>query len=134
MVWLDGQNLILASGTKKLAPRKYSPFRVAKKISPVAYCLDLPGTLKIHDVFHLNLLSLHRETPQYGLAFTPPPPDLIDSQEEQEIEAILGKHKRAGSETSQYLIKWRGFPSSENEWVDKTAMHADHLIEQFEVA
>jgi len=134
LVWLDGRNLSLANGTKKLAPKRYGPFRITKKISSVAYRLDLPTTLKIHNVFHLDLLSPYNETAQYGPAFVPPPPDLINGQEEQEVEAILNKRKRSGSGTTQYLVKWKGFPSSENEWVDKTHMHADHLIKQFEAA
>ena len=45
--------------------------------------------MRIHDVFHIDLLSPFIETKQFGPSFTPPPPDLVDSQEEQEIEAIL---------------------------------------------
>jgi hypothetical protein len=32
-VWLEGKNLNLAVGTKKLTPKHYSPFKVLKKIS-----------------------------------------------------------------------------------------------------
>jgi len=62
----------------------------------------------------------------------PPPPDIIDRQVEQEVEAILGMRKGQGSGAPQYLVKWKGFPSSENEWVDREHMHAEDLIAQFE--
>ena len=66
--------------------------------------------LRVHDVFHLDLLSPYRETAQYGLAFTPPPPDLIDRHEEQEIEAILNMHTKQGGKATQYSVAtaWLG--------------------------
>ncbi len=45
--------------------------------------------MRIHNVFHADLLNPFTETEAYGPAFTPPPPDLVEGQEEQEIKAIL---------------------------------------------
>ena len=87
--------------------------------------------MRVHPTFHINLLTPYKETDQYGPAFTPPPPDMIDGQEEQEIEAILDERRKGRGRKLQYLIKWKGFPSSENEWVAKEDMHADELINQF---
>ena len=55
-VWLEGQNLKTHHPMAKLAPRRYGPFRIAKKLSPVTYRLTLPVTMKIHPVFHVDLL------------------------------------------------------------------------------
>ena len=44
----------------------------------------------------------------------PPPPDLVDGEEEWEIEAIMA-HKKM-QHGIKYLVKWKGFPSSENTW------------------
>ena len=41
-VWLEGTNLKRIEGTLKLSPRQYGPFRVATKVSHVAYRLNLP--------------------------------------------------------------------------------------------
>jgi hypothetical protein len=43
-VWLEETNLKQIGGTLKLSPRQYRPFRVATKISHVAYCLTLSET------------------------------------------------------------------------------------------
>jgi len=44
--------------------------------------------MKIHNVFHTDLLLPHKEMEQYGTPFTRPPP-IIDSEEEYKIENIL---------------------------------------------
>jgi hypothetical protein len=44
---------------------------------------------RIHPVFHTTLLSPYRENDVHGLNFINPPPDLVDGEEEQEIEAIV---------------------------------------------
>lgn len=102
-----------------------------KQISPVAYRLALPDHMKIHDVFHVDLLTPFVETLAHGPAYTPPPPDLINEHEKQEVEAILDSRHKGHYGPLQYLVKWKGFPSSENEWVDKTLMHTDELITRF---
>jgi hypothetical protein len=88
-VWLEGTNLKRIEGTLKLSPRQNGPFRVAAKISHVAYCLTLPKTWKIHNIFHASLLTLYKETPKHGLNFLEPPPDIIDDTPEWEVETIL---------------------------------------------
>jgi hypothetical protein len=50
-------------------PRRYSPFKITKKISPVAYQLDLLQSMKIHNVFHVDLLSPYKETEAYGTPY-----------------------------------------------------------------
>jgi hypothetical protein len=46
---------------------------------------------------------------------------IIQGEEEYEVEAILdhrgGKHRR------QYLIKWKGYPSSDVTWELRRALH-----------
>jgi len=78
-VWLEGHNLSIA-GNHKLSPKLYGPFKVSQKISPVAMCLDLPASMKIYNVFHTDLLLPYKETEQYGMPYTHPPP-IIDSEE-----------------------------------------------------
>ena len=58
-------------------------------ISPLSYQLKLPVQWKIYPVFHVTLLSWYQETNVHGPNYLPPPPDLIDGQEEHEVEALL---------------------------------------------
>jgi len=82
----------------------------------VAYQLQLPLSWKIHPVFHASLLLPYSKTPAYGPNFTQPPPDLIDGEEEYEVKQIKSHQHHGRSRKLQYLIKWKGYPESNNTW------------------
>jgi RNase H-like domain found in reverse transcriptase/Reverse transcriptase (RNA-dependent DNA polymerase)/Integrase zinc binding domain/Chromo (CHRromatin Organisation MOdifier) domain len=131
LAWLEGKNLPLAHGTAKLAPRRHGPFRVTEIVSPVAVRLELPPQWKIHPVFHISLLTPYSETPSHGPNFTRPPPDLIDGEEEYEVEQIRSHRTWGRSKTLQYLIKWTGYPESDNTWENADQIHAPKLIKLY---
>jgi RNase H-like domain found in reverse transcriptase/Reverse transcriptase (RNA-dependent DNA polymerase)/Integrase zinc binding domain/Chromo (CHRromatin Organisation MOdifier) domain len=131
LAWLEGKNLPLAHGTAKLAPRRHGPFRVTKIVSPVAVRLELPPQWKIHPVFHISLLTPYTETPSHGPNFTRPPPDLIDGEEEYEVEQIRSHRTWGRSKTLQYLIKWAGYPESDNTWENADQIRAPELIKLY---
>ena len=87
-VWLDSRNLKINFPSQKLAPRQEGPFEISQVISLYAYCLRLPPTWKMHSVFYTSLLSLYKETPEFGPNFIPQPSELIDREEEYEVETI----------------------------------------------
>ena len=126
-VWLESKNLKLWYKSWKLAPKQEGPFKIQKVLGPLTYWLELPKQWKIHPVFHTTLLSPYKENDTYGNNFTHPPPDLIDGQEEYEVEAILS-HKQLGRGYS-YLIKWKGYPSSDNSWEpEQNIVNAPELL------
>ena len=119
-VWLEGHNLRIDRPSAKLAPKRHGPFTIKKVLSPITYQLELPPQWKIHDVFHADLLTPYRETELHGPNFMRPPPDLIDGEEEYEIKEILQSRRHGRGRKVQYLVKWKGYPDSENMWVDGT--------------
>jgi hypothetical protein len=59
-----------------------------------------------------------------------PPPDIIQGEEEYEVEAILDH--RGGKRRRQYLIKWKGYPSSDITWELKWALrHAPDIVTRY---
>jgi hypothetical protein len=114
LVWLKGKNLPLPYGTAKLTPQHHGPFKIIKIISPVAVQLKLLAQWSIHPVFHTSLITAYTETPSHGPNFTRPPPDLIDGKEEYKVEQIRSHHTWGQRKTLQYLIKWKGYPESDN--------------------
>src|SRR3984957_696685 len=130
-VWLEGRHLRTNQPTAKLAPRRHGPFPIVQVMSPVTYRLELPTQWSIHPVFHIDLLTPYRETPTHGPNYSRPPPDLVDNAEEYEVEKILDSRKFGRGCKLQYLVKWKGYPDSENQWVDKNDVFADEAVREF---
>jgi len=97
----------------------------------VAYQLALPLSWGIHDVFHTSLLLPYRETTVHGPNFTCPPPDLIEDEEEYEVEAIINHRCHGRRRQLQYLIKWKGYPLSDNTWEAAEDVHAEDLVKGY---
>ena len=130
-VWLEGRNLQIDRPSVKLAPKRYRPFKIRKVLSPITYQLALPPQWKIHDVFHADLLTPYHETELHGPNFARPPPDLINGEEEYEVKEILQSRRFGRGCKVQYLVKWKGYPELENQWVDWDDLHADEVIADF---
>ncbi len=131
-VWLDGKHLRTNQATTKLAARRHGPFKVLEVLSPVNYRLELPTQWSIHPVFHIDLLTPYRETVTHGVNYQRPPPDLIEGKPEYEIEKIVDERHFGRGHRHQYLIKWKGYLDSDNQWVNKKDMHADEAIRDYE--
>ena len=131
MVWLEGTNLKLPYQSIKLAPKRQGPFKIIKAISLVAFRLELPPSWTIHDVFHASLLTPYVETSAHGPNFVRPPPDLVGDQTEYEVEAVINHRTFGRNKRLQYLLKWKGYPHSDNTWENATDVHAPALIRDY---
>jgi len=129
-VWLDATNIQTTAPSKKLADKRLGPFRVIQQISPLNYKLELPQTMKVHPVFHTNLLTVHKEDPIPGRTPPEPPPIEIEGEEEYEVEKILDA--RLFRRQRQYLVKWEGYSTTENSWEPiQNLEHASDIITDF---
>jgi hypothetical protein len=100
-------------------------------MSAVNYCLKLPTQWSIHPVFHIDLLTLYHETPIHGANYQRPPPDLVEGEEEYEVETVLASQCFGRGKKLQYLVKWKGYPDSDNQWINKEDVFADDAIREF---
>ena len=100
-------------------------------MSPVNYRLELPTQWSIHPVFHIDLLTQYWETITHGANYQRPPPDLVDNAEEYKVEKILDSRLFGRRWRLQYLVKWKGYPDSDNMWVDKDDVFADDKVRAF---
>ena len=94
-VLIDTKNIRLLARAKdkdtrrvKLLPRYMGPFKIKKRISDMAYQVELPPHLKIHDVLSISLLHPYLDS---GRVQPPPPPIDIGSDWEYEVEEILNE-------------------------------------------
>jgi hypothetical protein len=133
-VWLEGKNLHISQPTAKLVPRRHGPFKVIKVLSPVSYQLQLPTQWNIHPVFHIDLLTPYHQTIMLGPNYQCPLPDLVDGEEEYSVEKILDSLKFGRRQCLQYLVKWEGYPDSDNMWVNKDDVFADDKVQEFKAS
>ena len=114
----------------KLRRRWVGPFKVVKVISPVAYELDLPPDWKVHPVFHISNLRRYVRSEEFNRTEKPPPPILVDGEEEYEVEAIL-RHKGRGARRL-YQVLWKGYPVTEASWEPESHLrNASSLLEDY---
>ena len=103
-VWLEAKHLKLPYQAPKLAPKRHGPFVIIKRVSPIAYQLQLPLAWTIHDVFHASLLTPYHENEAHGPNYMRPPPDLIAGEAEYEVESIVNHRFHGRTRALQYLI------------------------------
>ena len=142
LVMLDGRNIRTKRPSKKLAPKKYGPFKILKKIGTRAYKLELHSRWRIHDVFHVSLLEPYIRRELEGRVQTRPEPEEINGDLEYEVEGIInseirnstkkinGRNKRV--KTQFYLVKWKGYPEDECTWEPGHHLtSAEEKVEEF---
>ena len=132
-VWLEGTNIHTTHPKAKLAPRRHGPFKVITA-TEVNSKLALPKSWqRLHPVFHNSLLSPYKETTAHGPNYTRPPPEIVGEEDEHyEVENILQSRLSPNRRGIQYLVKWKGYPSSENSWLPASqTKHTAELVQQF---
>ena len=102
------------------------PFMISAVISPVAYRLDLPPHWKVHPVFHISNLKRYHRSEEFARTEQPPPPVMVEGEEEYKVEAIL-QHKGKGA-SRRYLVLWKGYPLTEASWEPESHLQNAPLI------
>jgi chromodomain-containing protein len=97
----------------------------------MAYRLQLPPLIKVHYMFHIDLLTPYKETEEYGQAYTRPPPITVQSEEEYKVESILQARCKTPSDLIEYKVHWKGYPSADDSWVPHEDLHSLDLLKEF---
>ena len=87
--------------------------------------------MKIHPIFHVDLLTWYCETEAHGPNYERPPPDIINGEPKWEVEKIIKSRFHGRRRNLQFLVQWKGFPPLEDSWVLELEMSAPDLIVDF---
>ena len=135
LVWLDAKNIRTTRTSAKLDVLWHGLFIVKEKVGTAAYQLQLPdhpSWRRKHDVFNERLLKPYIQPISEHQKNTSrqPGPIEVNEKAEYEVEAILDTRKRG--RTIEYLVKWEGYPHSDNTWEPRMNVgHAAELITEF---
>jgi hypothetical protein len=127
-VWLDGSDIATNQPLSKLSHWHLVPFVVEACVGLSAYRQALPPHFcRLHPVFPVIKLSPAPPDPILGRRPAPPPPTtLVDGEEEYEVEAILDSRMRYNR--LEYLLKFKGYDESHNQWEVHSQLHAKSKI------
>ena len=102
----------------KLSPRFFGPFKVLARIGVVAYKLDLPTGVCIHNVFHVSLLK-KKWGPVVDHTVITLPPVTADEVLLPEPELILDRRviqKGKYRPKTEVLVQWKGALPEDASW------------------
>ena len=103
-VWLLTKNIKTEKPSKKLDHKMIGPYKI-KKLVRSSYQLDLPTSMKIHDVFHPSLLQKASANLLAGQHNKPALPVIVNDEEEWEINDILDARRVKKSRKVQFRVK-----------------------------
>jgi len=97
----------------------------------VVYQLRIPQQWKIHDVFHVALLTPYKEMEEHGPNYHEPPPDIIEGEPEWEVEQIMGARCSGQARQLQYRVRWTGYSDTHDTWETADDVHTLQLTAEF---
>ena len=130
MVYLLTKNIRIRRPSRKLSEKYMGPFEVVKVVGKnrLAYTLDLPSTLRMHNTFNISCL----EPARIRDAENPPRAnvDAYIGDDIYDVEYIVDS--RGGKARREYLVKWENYDPSENSWIPKKNFTDKSLPEDWE--
>jgi hypothetical protein len=131
LVWVEADDIATTRPSAKLGHRRLGPYPVEAQVGHGAYRITLPPSLhRLHPVFPIVKLTLAEPDPIPGrIPAPPPPPVLVDGEDEYVVEEILNSrfHRRR----LEYFVKWKGYDVGHNMWVPHYNIHAPNLVADF---
>jgi len=130
-VWLETTNLSTDRPSPKLDWKRIGPLTIRERLSDLTYRLKLPEGYRIHDVFHVSLLTPVKQDQIKGRTQAPLPPVIIANPETEEpeehyqIKRYLDSRwiKMKNKWDFQFLVEWEGY--DDHTWESREKLEED---------
>ncbi|CCE34802.1 uncharacterized protein CPUR_08740 [Claviceps purpurea 20.1] len=131
-VLLSTKNINLRRPSRKLTVKFLGPYKIEKEIGKhgLAYQLKMPNNVRLHNVFNITNLEPFQGDPSIAQDTSTLPDNITDDAEDFEVERII-THKYNGKRR-KYLVKWKGYDTSENSWVLQRDFNTKEIIHDYE--
>ncbi len=129
-MFLNERNIVTARSFKKLNDKMLDSFQITESVDSF-YKLKLSETMRIHDVFHSELLRSAVDDSLPGQKNEPSRSIVINDEDEWKIDDIL--NFRRYRRRLQYRVKWKSYDNDLN-WYnadDDEFMNAQEVVDEF---
>ncbi len=131
-MFLNERNIVTARSFKKLDDKMLDSFTNLDFIDS-SYKLELPESMRVHDVFHPDLLRPAVDDFLHGQKNEPSGSIVVNDEDEWEIDDIL--NFRRYRRRLQYRVKWNGYDNDLN-WYNADGdefMNAQKVVDDFHI-
>ncbi len=131
-VFLNERNIVTARSSKKLDDKMLDSFTNLGLVGS-SYKLELSESMRVHDVFHSDLLRSAADDLLPGQKNEPPGSIVVNDEDEWEIDDILDS--RRYRRRLQYRVKWNDYDNDLN-WYNADGdefMNAQEVVDDFHI-
>ena len=116
LVLLSMENIRTRRPMKKLDAKFSGPHSIIGEVGPRAFRLELPESMRCHNVFHVSQLRPFFPPQIDGQSYEPPGPVEVEGDEESfEVKAVVDSRLvgRGKKKSLEYLVEWLGYENTE---------------------